>query len=334
MTAIISGVGGAVPPETVHNSSFSALGLSNEWIIQRTGISIRHRLGADDLLANVASKAAQAALDDAGATAEEIDFVIVATSTADYISPGLAPEVARQIGANRVGAVDLNGACTGFLYALDYGLAKVEHGSADKVLVIGADAMSRLTNPTDHDTAPLFGDGAGAVVVESARSECSGCDPYFSFGSSGENAQCLLVTREQPVVSMNGAEVYIHAVEEMSGELTAVLDCCNLNKDDVDLLVCHQANHRILNAVTRRLDWDRESVASAVDKFGNTSSASIPLALAESVHSGAIEAGGRLAFAAFGAGFTWGAGVMMWKACPHARPAGSSEPEVREVINR
>ncbi len=334
MTAIISGVGGAVPSETVDNSSFAELGLSDDWIVQRTGISIRHRLGADERLADVASQAARAALASARTTAEEIDFVVVATSTADYVSPGLAPEVARQIGAHRIGAVDLNGACTGFLYALDYGVAKVEHGSVEKVLVIGADAMSRLTDPTDRDTAPLFGDGAGAVVVESTRRECADCDPYFSFGSSGENANWLLVTREQPVVAMNGAEVYVHAVEEMSGELSAILDSCALAQTDIDLLVCHQANHRILNAVTRRLDWNPATVASAVDKFGNTSSASIPLALADSVDRGALPDGGRLAFAAFGAGFTWGAGVIRWKSCPHGRLTDLSEHATEELIVR
>lgn len=334
MTAIISGVGGAVPSHTVYNSSFAELGLSDEWIVQRTGISTRYRLGTDELLADIASKAAQAALENAELSAKEIDFVAVATSTPDYVSPGLAPEVARQIGASRVGAVDLNGACTGFLYALDYGLSKVEYGSADKVLVIGADAMSRLTNPTDRHTAPLFGDGAGAVVVTNAQQECSSCDPYFSFGSSGEHASCLLVARDRPVVAMNGAEVYIHAVEEMSSELSAVLDCCSLKKSDVDLLVCHQANHRILNAVAHRLGWDEQTVASAVGKFGNTSSASIPLALAESVRHGDLNVGGRLAFTAFGAGFTWGAGVMVWKACPHMPALEASAPVVSEVMSQ
>lgn len=331
MTAIMTGVGSSLPAGVVTNDAFAGLGLTDAWISQRTGISSRHRLSHDERLTDIAAKASADALADAGVSPQDIDFVVVATTTPDDISPGIAPELANLIGAHGVGAIDLSGACTGFLYGLDYAVAKIEHGTADRILVVGADAMSRITNFSDRDTAPLFGDGAGAVVLESTNVECEECSAYFSFGSAGEYAQNLVVRRDDPVVTMHGAEVYMHAVDAMSSELTLVLGATGLEQKDVDLLLCHQANQRILDAVTRRLGWDPSKVASVLEKFGNTSSASIPLALGESVRQGAVRAGGRIAFAAFGAGFTWGAGVARWKACPHGRGAPSRIPLDAEV---
>ena len=168
MSVTISGVGAAVPNDPIPNSEFAALGVDDEWIASRTGVRQRHHLCQEQTLAELALEASEKALADAGISAEEIDFVLAATTTADQVSPGLAPVVAAGLGAPQVGAVDLNAACSGFLYALDYAASKIEQGSIDRALVIGADAMSRLTNPEDAGTAVLFADGAGAAIVQAA----------------------------------------------------------------------------------------------------------------------------------------------------------------------
>jgi 3-oxoacyl-[acyl-carrier-protein] synthase-3 len=318
MTAYISGVGAALPRTVVANDAFAALDITDEWIFGRTGVRRRHRLAPDERLAELAATAGSAALADAGGAAGCVAVVAAPPPTPDRVSPGLAPEIAHRLGIPQAGAVDLNGACTGFMYALDYALARVEHGSADRILVFGADAMSRLTDRTDRNTAALFGDGAGAVVVEAGgRGECELCAQYLSFGSAGENADSLCVDRTSGVVRMDGGEVYAHAVDAMAEEIEAVLRACEIEQDSVDLLVCHQANSRIVKAVARRLAWSVERAACYVEHFGNTSSASIPLALWKAQADGRLKPGNRVALAAFGAGFTWGAGVVNWKGCAH-----------------
>lgn len=319
MTAVVSGSGAALPATTVENGAFEALGITDEWIFGRTGVRRRHRLKPNERLVDFAAAAGETALSDAGADAADVDFVIAATTTPDRISPGLAPEIAHLLGVPRAGAVDMNGACTGFLYALDYALARVDHGAADRILVIGADAMSRITDESDRNTAVLFGDAAGAVVVEAAKGAARiQCAQYLSFGSAGEYADVLYVDRETEVVRMDGGEVYAYAVDAMASEIAAVLLACEVEQDDVDLLVCHQANSRIVNAVAGRLKWRADRVVSYVDQFGNTSAASIPVALWKAQIDGRLKPGHRVGLSAFGAGFTWGAGVINWKGCGHA----------------
>lgn len=321
MTALVSGAGAALPSTVVENNAFEALGITDEWIFGRTGVRQRYRLKPGERLVDLATAAGAAALSDAGASAADVDFVIAATSTPDRVSPGLAPEVGYLLGVPRSGAVDMNGACTGFLYALDYALTRVEQGSADRILVIGADAMSRITDESDRSTAVLFGDAAGAVVVEAPQGTgCLECTQYLSFGSAGEYADALYVDRESEVVRMDGGEVYASAVDAMTSEIEAVLLACEIGQEDVDLLVCHQANSRIVQAVARRLQWPPDRAVSYVDQFGNTSSASIPLALWKSEADGHLKPGHRIALGAFGAGFTWGAGVINWKGCGHTCP--------------
>lgn len=319
MTAFVSGAGAGLPSTVVDNAAFATLGVTDEWIYGRTGVRRRYRLGPGERLAGLAAVAGAAALVDAGARGADVDFVIAATTTADRVSPGLAPEVAAALGAPGCGAVDVNGACAGFLYALDYAVARVEHGAADRVLVIGADAMSRITDGTDRNTAVLFGDAAGAVVVEAASGPaCAQCAPYLSFGSAGEHADALYVDPAAGTVRMDGAEVYASAVDAMASEIEEVLRACELAQEDIDLLVCHQANARIVKAVARRLHWRPDQAASYVDEFGNTSSASIPVALWRAQGEGRLKPGQRVGLGAFGAGFTWGAGVLNWKGCRHA----------------
>src|ERR687887_215980 len=233
----------------------------DEWIVRRTGIRERRPLAPDEPLADLAARACLLALDDAGRAGAEVDQVIVSTFTADRLTPGLAPEVARLIGAHGASAVDVNAACAGFLYALDQAAALVESGRASLVLVCGAEALSRVTDHDDRSTAVIFGDGAGAVVVAGREAL--------------ERAGCTV--------------------------------------DDIDLFVAHQANIRIIETAAAELGIPREKVAVNVDRTANTSSASIPLALAQAEEQGLLAPGATVALAAFGAGFVWGAGVISWK---------------------
>lgn len=318
MSALITGVGAALPAQRVTNDAFASMGKDDQWIVTRTGVHERYHLRPDERLVDLAAEAARAALDDGGVDAADIDMIVVATSTPDRISPGLAPELAHLLGADHAGAIDMNGACTGFLYALDYAMARVEQGTSDRILVVGAEAMSRLTDRSDPNTAFLFGDGAGAVVVEAAgRRVCPHCTQYLSFGSAGSGIDFLFVGRETQHITMDGAEVYVAAVEAMSAEIRNVLLTCELGKEDIDYLVCHQANARIVNAVARELDLPKEKALSYVHLFGNTSSASIPIALSRAQKEGRLRPGKRVMLAAFGAGFTWGAGIINWKGCQH-----------------
>ncbi|MFJ9821681.1 beta-ketoacyl-ACP synthase 3 [Streptomyces sp. NPDC101151] len=319
MSVVVSGVGAALPATAVENDAFADLGVSDAWILDRTGVRRRYHLQPGERVVELAAAAATQALDDAGVGASDVDFIVAATSTPDRLSPGLAPAIGHLIGAGSPGAVDVNGACTGFLYALDYAVSRVSHGSADRVLVVGADAMSRLTDPADRNTAVLFGDGAGAVLVEAQRGAvCDACVPFLSFGSAAEYADALYVDHDDKVVRMDGAQVYASAVEAMTDEVESALAAHDITQDDVDLLVCHQANSRILKAVVRQLGFSPERAASYVDQFGNTSAASIPLALRKAQDDGRLKRGHTVVLGAFGAGFTWGAGVIGWKACRHA----------------
>lgn len=326
MNIFLTGLGGAVPGSPIPNSAFGSLGVDDEWIASRTGVRTRHHIGEGEALAGLAANAALAALGDASATPESIDFVVAATSTPDLPSPGIAAEIASMIGANGVGAVDVNGACTGFLYALDYAISKIDHGSADKVLVVGADAMTRITDPSDRNTAVLFADGAGAVIVEGVRGECDRCTAMLSFGSDGDRSRSLHVSPETGHVVMDGAEVYMAAIDAMSSELEHVLTSTAIRPEDIAQLACHQANGRIVSAVARRLNWPKSRVLSYIDRFGNTSAASIPIALKTGHQEQKFRDGDTLALAAFGAGFSWGAGVITWKHCRHqlARSGGAS----------
>ena len=318
MTSIITGVGAALPKTRVTNDDFPEMGVDSDWIVSRTGVRQRFHLQNNERLVDLTVRAAKMAIADADSQADCIDKVIVATSTPDRISPGLAAELASLIGANRAGAVDINAACTGFLYALDYAIARIEQGTSNRILVVGADAMSRLIDNTDPNMAFLFGDGAGAVIVEASEQlACDVCEQYMSFGSDGSYANYLSVDRDTGLLRMDGGEVYNSAVDSMASEIRNVLLDFGLENGDIDYFVCHQANVRIVNAVARELCLPREKAVSYVDQFGNTSAASIPIALWKAQEDQRLTPGNRLVLAAFGAGFTWGAGLVNWKRCQH-----------------
>jgi len=305
------GVGAALPDRIVGNDHFEHLDTSDAWIVRRTGIRTRRWLAPDEPLAPLAAEACLAALADAGRSVEEVDQLIVTTITPDRVTPGLAPEVARQIGARGVPAVDLNAACAGFLYALDQAAALVETGRARLVVVCGAEALSRLTDHDDRSSAVLFGDGAGAVVVAAGELE-RGCT-RFVLGCDPEQGDLLFAERNERKLRMEGKEVYRHAVARMVQATRQALDSTGLNAADLDLFVAHQANSRIIETAATELGLPREKLVVNVDRVANTSSASIPLALAQAQADGVLRPGATVALAAFGAGFVWGAGVVSWK---------------------
>jgi 3-oxoacyl-[acyl-carrier-protein] synthase-3 len=242
--------------------------------------------------------------------------VIVATFTPDRLMPGLAPKLAKLLGTKEAGAIDVNAACAGFLYGLDQSAALIESGRVNRALVVGAEALSRVTDPHDRGTAILFADGAAAVVVEAGEFEI-GCSP-FVLASDGEHGDLLYAERDERLLRMEGQEVYRHAVERMVEATKEALRRAEMTVDDVDVLIVHQANQRIIDAAARRLGVPEEKVFANVATIANTSSASIPLALHHAELAGRLKPGDTVALAAFGGGFVWGAGIVKWKERVHA----------------
>jgi 3-oxoacyl-[acyl-carrier-protein] synthase-3 len=318
MRAGVIGIGSALPEHIVTNQQFeSYLDTTDEWIRRRTGIRERRHLNGTVTLTDLAQEACIAALQDAGRTAADIDHIIVATFTPDRLMPGLAPKLAKLLGTNGAGAIDVNAACAGFLYGLDQTAALIESGRVNCALVVGAEALSRVTDPNDRGTAILFADGAAAVVVEAGTFEI-GCSP-FVLASDGEHGDLLYAERDERLLRMEGQEVYRHAVERMVEATKEALRRADMTVDDVDVLIVHQANQRIIDAAARRLKVPEEKVFANVDTIANTSSASIPLALHHAELAGRLKPGDIVALAAFGGGFVWGAGIVKWKEPVHAR---------------
>jgi 3-oxoacyl-[acyl-carrier-protein] synthase III len=312
MRAGISGIGSALPGHVITNHELAArLDTSDEWIVRRTGIRTRRQLRPGEDVTTLAVAACADALADAGRAAEDVDAIIISSVTPDYITPGLAPLVATRLGATRASAVDMNGACAGFLYALDHASALIESGRASLVLVCGAEALSRITDHEDRSTAVLFGDGAGAVAVTGGDYDLG--LPPFELGADGARVDLLYADQQDRVLRMRGAEVYRHAVARMVEATEVALRTADLGIDDIDLFVAHQANARIIEAAADRLGLPRDRISLHVQEVANTSSASIPLALHQAERAGALRPGDTVALAAFGAGFVWGAGVASWK---------------------
>jgi 3-oxoacyl-[acyl-carrier-protein] synthase-3 len=315
--ASVIGIGSALPHHIVTNKDLEAyLDTTDAWIQRRTGIRERRHLNGAVTLTDLAAEACREALEDAGREAAEVDHVIVATFTPDRLMPGLAPKLAKVLGTDGAGAIDVNAACAGFLYGLDQTAALIESGRVKLALVVGAEALSRVTDPHDRGTAILFADGAAAVVVEAAEIE-HGCFP-FVLASDGEHGDLLYAEREERLLRMEGQEVYRHAVERMVEATAEALRRAALTVDDVDVLIVHQANQRIIDAAARRLGVPEEKVFTNVDTIANTSSASIPLALHHAEQRGFLKPGHTVALAAFGGGFVWGAGIVKWKDRVHA----------------
>ncbi len=317
LKAGVIGIGSALPDHIVTNKDFEAyLDTTDAWIQRRTGIRERRHLNGTVTLTDLAAEACREALADAGRDAADVDHIIVATFTPDRLMPGLAPKLAKVLGTEGAGAIDVNAACAGFLYGLDQSAALIESGRVKLALVVGAEALSRVTDPNDRGTAILFADGAAAVVVEAGAYE-TGCSP-FVLASDGEHGDLLYAEREERLLRMEGQEVYRHAVERMVEATSEALRRAGMTVDDIDVLIVHQANQRIIDAAARRLKVPEEKVFANVDTIANTSSASIPLALHHAEQRGRMKPGDTVALAAFGGGFVWGAGILKWKEGVHA----------------
>lgn len=319
----ILGTGCFAPEMVVRNEDLAELGYDADWIFQRTGIRERRRAADDMATSDLACRAAQECLTAAGVTPDQLDLILVATMTPDMPTPSTACIVQQKLGATAP-AMDINAACAGFMFALVTGMHFAAAGSAKRVLVIGADLMSRAVNPADQKTFPLFGDGAGAVLVGPAD-DSHGLLAY-TLGADGTGADLLCLpgggTREpltlenieagRQFLRMDGRAVFKWAVRVIQDTGLDVLRAAEISLDEVSLVVLHQANIRIIDAAVEGLGIDRERVFVNLDRYGNTSAASIPLALAEAQAAGRIKSGDHVLMAGFGAGLAWGAGVLRW----------------------
>jgi 3-oxoacyl-[acyl-carrier-protein] synthase-3 len=310
-TAGIAAVAAAVPEDEVPSSAVAArLGVDDEWIARRTGVQSRHVAAPGDRLEDLAAEAGRRALEQARVRASEVDQVLVATTTADELLPNAAPLVAERLGATRAGGIDIGAACTGFVSALSLAAAQVETGRADAILVIGADLMARVTDPHDRSTAALFGDGAGAVLVTAGADGAIGPVVLGADGAVGR--ELIRIEHDDRLVQMAGHETFRNAVARLSQSSRLAAERAGVTLAEIDLFVYHQANTRILDAVGRELGLDPERVVDCIATYGNTSAATIPIALRVAADDGRLEPGARVMLGAFGAGFTWGAAVLEW----------------------
>jgi 3-oxoacyl-[acyl-carrier-protein] synthase-3 len=309
--AAVVSVGVSVPEHVVHSHEIEQrLGLAPDWIERRTGIRSRHVAQAEERLEDHAAEAGARALRAAGVQPADVDVVLVATCTADELMPNAAPLVAHRLGAHRAGAFDIGSACSGFMSALATGAGLIDSGRAGCVLVIGADFMSRLVDPADRGTSAVFADGAGAIVMV-ATGEPGRIGPIV-LGADADGAPMIRVPRETCIIEMRGHETFKEAVATLSLSTEQAAAAAGVSLDEIDLFVYHQANGRILTAVGERLGLQPERVVDCIGEYGNTSAATLPLALAYSAEQGRLRDGSRVLLSAFGAGFTWGATVVDW----------------------
>jgi 3-oxoacyl-[acyl-carrier-protein] synthase-3 len=304
------GVGTALPARIVPNSELDErLGIDAEWIVKRTGIEERRSAQPGERLYEFAAAAGAEALAEAGVAAADVDLIVLATTSNEDLMPAAAPRVAAVLGAADAACYDVNSACTGFLSAVSVACGQIESGRAVNVLVIGADLMMPLTDPDDRATAAVFADGAGAVLMRGTLESRVG---PIVLRSDGEKADLIRIDRNELVIRMQGHETFRYAVDLMSESTTEAVALAGLQLDDIDLFVYHQANARILRAVGERLSLVPDRVINSIAKLGNTSAATIPLALAEAKRTGHLRQGARVLLGAFGAGVSWGATVIEW----------------------
>ena len=316
--SVIIGTGSALPARRVSNAELAeTVDTSDEWIVERTGIRFRHIAGPDETTATLAADACRAALGAAGRSAQDIDLIVLATATPDQTFPATATKVQAMLGIADCVAFDVAAVCSGFLYALQVADSMVRSGAARRALVIGAETFSRILDWEDRTTCVLFGDGAGAVVIE-AQDDAAGERGILAvrLHADGRHNDLLYVdggpstTGTVGKVRMKGREVFRHAVVNLAAVMNETLAVAGLGADDVDWVVPHQANARILDATARKLNLAPEKVVVTVDQHANTSAASVPLALDTAVKDGRIKAGDLIVLEAMGGGFTWGAAVV------------------------
>ena len=324
--AYVAGTGRGIPAKVMTNYDFAALGLetSHEWIFERTGIVERRIAGPDESTCSMAVTASKQAMARAGVHAGELDAIVLSTATPDRLLPSTAVDLQAQLGATRAAAFDLSAACTGWLYAMTVAEGMMHSGAIETALVVGAEKMSAITDWKDRSTCVLFGDGAGAVVLK--RTQNGGNRGILStfMRSDGTLAELLwrpaggaavpfsadVLQDRTSYVKMAGREVFKHAVRQMSEACDRALDGAKLTGSDIDILIPHQANNRIIEATAKHAGIPMDKVYVNVDRFGNTSSASIPIAIDEAIEKGRLRPGSTALLCAFGAGFTWGSMVI------------------------
>ena len=321
----ITGWGMAVPERILTNDDIAKIVDTNDgWIYSRTGIRERHVADEEQTTASLAVEAGLRALSVAHLPPQDLDLIIVSTSSPEHIFPATACLVQDRIGAIKAGAFDLSAACTGFIYALNMATQAIRTGTIQNALVIGAETLSRLINWKDRSTCILFGDGAGAFVLQSAddpggvlsaimRSDGSGGD-LLSLPAGGSRIPTSLQTVRDNLhyIQMNGREVFRFATRVMSQATREAVERARLNLEDIELIIPHQANQRIIEAAARGLDFPMERVMVNLDRYGNTSTASIPIATCEAYEQGRLKPGDHVVFVGFGAGLTWGSAVIEW----------------------
>ncbi len=339
--AHITGWGKFVPQRVLTNDELSKMvDTSDAWIRERTGIGQRHIASVNDTTASMSINAAIAALDVAGLSGAEIDLVIVATSTPEHLFPSTASIVQDALGATHAGAFDLSAACSGFVYALSIAADTIRAGSARAVLVIGAETLSRVVNWKDRNTCVLFGDGAGAVVLQASdqpggvlstllRSDGSGSELLImQAGGSKMPITAAVLAQDLQCIQMNGREVFRFATRAMDRGLREVMHKAGWTADQVDLFVPHQANIRIIEAAAKSLGVPMDKFYCNVEHYGNTSAASIPIALTEAAEAGRLRPNDRVAMVGFGAGLTWAAAAVQWS---QPRPPRRSKKTINRI---
>ncbi len=319
--SVVVGLGHYLPARVVPNSEFeTTLETSDEWIRSRSGIERRHFAADGETTSDLATKAAQNALDNAGLAANDLDAIIVATSTADLTFPSAATMVQASLGMTRGFAFDVQAVCAGFVYALANANAMILSGQANRIMVIGAETFSRIMDWSDRSTCVLFGDGAGAVILEAQDGAGDKSDRGIlsvDLNSDGQHRDILYVdggvsTQSTGFLRMQGKEVFRHAVEKLAKTATTAMEKAGIANEEVDWIVPHQANIRIIQGTARKLGLSMDNVVVTVQDHGNTSAASIPLALSVGVERGQIKRGDVVVTEAIGGGLAWGAVVLRW----------------------
>ncbi|GAB6931551.1 ketoacyl-ACP synthase III [Paenibacillus sp. JCM 10914] len=321
----IIGTGKYVPEKILTNHDLEQMvETSDEWIVSRTGIRQRHIAAPDEATSDLAYHAAVNALKSAGMHAEDLELIIVATITPDMFFPSTACLLQDRLGAKKAAAFDLSAACSGFVYGLATATNFVKTGMYNNALVIGVDCLSRITDYSDRNTCVLFGDGAGAAIVgevpegrgfqafDLGAEGAGGAHLYIEAGGSKVPASVETVNSGKHYIYMNGREVFKFAVRVMGSATETVLAKAGIDKQDIDLFVPHQANIRIIKSAMERLELPEDKVVINVDKYANTSAASVPLALVEAQESGRLKEGDKVLMVGFGGGLTWGASVLVW----------------------
>jgi 3-oxoacyl-[acyl-carrier-protein] synthase III len=330
--AEIVGIGRAIPKKKLTNHDLEKMvDTSDDWIVTRTGIRERYVISGDESVSDMGVEAARQALTQAGVNPQQVDLIVVGTFSADYRLPSCACLIQDKLGATRAGAFDINSACTGFINSFLTGAQFLKSGSSEYVLVVGADAASRMIDWTDRNVCVLFGDGASAVLLKRSENTEVGVQSHYvctdgsgmcslwipAGGSSRPLTESLLQERAQ-YVKMAGKDVFKFAIQAISDSALNVLDQEGLTPRDINLMIPHQANIRIINAAARRLGLTEEQVVINIDKYGNTVSASVGLAMYDAFHEGRLKPGDRVLIVGFGAGLSWGATLVNWSLpCPN-----------------